>query len=115
MKPDAPGRQSLGRVVETRTGAAGDARGRLFIVDYHLPAVSLSAVTPVLTASAGAPGKVTLQKLDAAPGKPGTVRASFYFNPGDARSADFKLVLRQNGAAPNATPLAETWMYRWTA
>ncbi len=105
---------SQGRVAETRTGAAGDARGRLFIVDYHMPAINLATVTPVLSASAGTPGKVTLQKLDAAPGKAGMVRASFYFNPGEARSADFKLVL-QSAAAQNATPLAETWMYRWTA
>jgi len=102
-----------GRVVQTRTGAGADGHSRMFVIDYELPSVTLNAITPVLSVSAGAAGQVSLQKLDDSAGGPLRVRAAFGFTPGDVRLSDFKLTLRQEGAAPDA--LAETWMYRWTA
>ncbi len=99
-----------GRIVQTRTGTGGDGHGRQFVIDYDLPPVDLAVVTAQVGASSGEAGKVTLQKLDAPDGGRSRVRAAFAFTPGAARTSDFKLTLQQNG-----TPLAETWMYRWTS
>ncbi len=102
-----------GRVVQTRTGAGADGKSRMFIIDYVLPAIDLDLIAPQLTASAGAIGTVSLQKLDDTAGGLQRIRAFFGFTPGDVRASDFKLTLSRKGAAAAET-LAETWMYRWT-
>ncbi len=103
-----------GRVVQTRTGAGADGKSRMFIIDFDLPPVDLDTIKPQLTATAGAVGTVSLQKLDDAPGGLMRVRAFFGFTPSEVRSSDFKLTLQGGGAAAT-DPLAEAWMYRWTA
>jgi periplasmic glucans biosynthesis protein len=97
---------ALGRVLQTRTGRAQSGSQKLVVVDFAVPSGGIAQLKAALTTSAGTPGPVQLHALSA----PDTVRATFYYTPDSDKNADFRLVLMKD-----ATPVTETWIYRWTS
>lgn len=113
---DVIGRSGLARVAKTRIGAGSRAGSQLFVIDFEgLPApgdsglaVSTSAPelpTPVIQASAGVISGANLRTNP----ETGGMRLSFHFEPQKAALSELRAQLF-NGA----TPIAETWLYRWT-
>lgn len=98
-------RPDLAAISQTRSGRVHDRPGRLqYVVDFSAPGGG--ALTPDLSASAG-----TVEGMSAywLPGR-GDLRVGFVFAPGDAPSAELRLVLRD--AAGQAR--SQVWLHRWT-
>jgi glucans biosynthesis protein len=102
--------QTIGRVVQTRTGKDINGYGRVFMVDFALKGIDPDTLTAVAEASAGTLSAVRLQTLN----DRGVIRAWFHLElghlqPEQAKTADLRLALHKD-----ATALTETWMFRWT-
>lgn len=102
----------LARFAQTRVGQ-GSGQGQqpgtwLFVLDtQRVPAQAGEALPEVeLTTSAGELAPAVVQVNDAT----GGFRISFALRPGNARLAELRLRLKRE-----ATPVSETWSFRWTA
>jgi periplasmic glucans biosynthesis protein len=105
-----PWPSELAKVVETRTGAGGQEKSRLFIVEFvgeKLKSLPQDAKPQAeLTVE-----KAKFQNLVLQPNpETGGYRASFELIPGGARNVELRLQLKLNDAV-----LSEAWLYRWTA
>lgn len=103
-----PSANGLGKVVQTRAGAASIAGHRRFVLDFGLPAgiASADALTAKVSSSAGQVLDINLHPNPEARG----ARLSFELDPAQARAADLSVVLLKSG-----TPCSELWLYRWIA
>ncbi|MCK0209709.1 glucan biosynthesis protein G [Starkeya koreensis] len=103
---DTPDVSPLGRFAATRAGGSTDHR--LFVLDLvgeRLKGLALDAVSPTVSASAGAVSNVVLQSNP----EIGGLRLSFAFEPRGAELAELRAQIAQGEER-----LSETWIYRWT-
>ncbi len=97
----------LATVIATRSGASILVeRERVFVIDFDLGMINFETVEPMVETSAGEVKGVSISPL---PG--GNIgRVGFTFIPGEAQSAEFRLLL-----ASEDQVASEIWLYRWTA
>jgi glucans biosynthesis protein len=106
---DCPWTTKLGRVVDTRSGAADDRKGRTFALDFVGDAVKALPADAKPHASVGcAPGTISNVVVEPNPVLGGW-RIIFDMTPGDA-----KLVEMHCALVDDSGQLSETWLYRWT-
>jgi glucans biosynthesis protein len=105
-----PFETGLGRVIDSRNGAAFDGKGMEFVIDYtggRLKGLAADA-KPALDVTADH-GKLT--DVVAAPNpETGGWRLAFELDPAGAKTIELRAVMSDAQG-----PLAETWLYRWTA
>ena len=105
-----PERPPLATVAQSRFGRGSSARRRRFLVDFTGEmlgdAKTVMEMTPAVTTSAG-----TIQNLRVLPYTDRKIcRVIFELDPGNEPLCELRLLF-QSGA----TPITETWLYRWTA
>lgn len=96
---------SVARVLSTRSGLVGDSdRKRLFVIDFSPLPGGTEGLEINATASVGKIANVVGRGSDAREG----YRASFEFDPGDAKLSELKLRINAGGR-----PVSETWLFQW--
>lgn len=97
----------LVRFVGTRTGAVGDSRARLFVLDTTplLAGPESAPPEPVVENSAGTLRNVVLQPNR----ETGGLRLAFELDPGGARAVELRARLTRGQVA-----VSESWAFRWT-
>ena len=105
-----PERPPVATVAQTRTGRGASGRRRRFIVDFAGDALgdarTVMEMTPALTATPG-----TIQNMRVLPYPDRKIcRVIFELDPGNESLCELRLLLQAG-----ASPVSETWLYRWTA
>ena len=103
---DPPLPKGFGEVVATRSGASADGKRRLFAIDFAGTGDRITGLQVAVSASTGAVSNVRLDPNPAIHG----FRASFEFAPKRRELSELRLQVTRAGR-----PVAETWLYRWTA
>jgi periplasmic glucans biosynthesis protein len=103
--PVVPDPEPFARVVETRSGAEGEA-SRRFAIDFDRSGLPAGPLEPRVSASQGLLSDISLIETP----DPARVRATFRFAPGDVTQSELRLSLHDI-AGDRAS---ETWLYRWT-
>lgn len=92
-------------VVQSRSGRVHDQPGRIqYVVDFE--GTDLQELRPVVEASAGAVIGVSAYEI----AERGHLRVGFRFEPGEAKAAELRLVLRND----DGTRWSDVWLHRWT-
>lgn len=105
-----PERPAVASVVQTRFGRGSSGRRRRFIVDFAGDmlgdAKTVMEMTPAITASAG-----SIQNIRVLPYTDRKMcRVIFELDPGNEQLCELRLIINAG-----ATPVTETWLYRWTS
>ncbi len=103
---DPPLPTGFGEVVATRAGARDDGKRRFFAIDFAGGGDSIAGLRVAVSASTGTVSDVRLVPNPAIRG----FRASFEFAPRRRELSELRLQVTRAGR-----PVAETWLYRWTA
>ena len=103
---DPPLPKGFGEVVATRSGASADGKRRFFAIDYAGTGDRIAGLRVAVSASTGAISDVQLVPDPAIRG----FRASFELAPKRRELSELRLQVTRAGR-----PVAETWLYRWTA
>ena len=98
----------LARFTATRTGAVGDSRVRLFVLDTPPLLSGPNDAAPELSVenSAGTVRNAVLQPNR----ETGGLRVAFELDPGNARAVELRVRLLRGQVA-----VSESWAFRWTA
>ena len=104
---EPPQRPSLAQVTATRSGR-GPGKRRRFVVEFRGEnlAAPPAEIKPVLSASPGSIQNVALWRY---PDRK-TIRVTFELEFGNDTACEIRLLLEAD-----SKPIAETWLYRWTA
>lgn len=105
---DAPGLESVYRVVRSMSGAGENGRRR-FVIDFMAPPsgqLPVETVRPVLSASAGAVTAAALTPNF----ELGGLRVAFELDPAGGDLVELRLQLLRDQA-----PVSEVWLFRWTS
>ena len=103
---DPPLPKGFGEVVATRSGASADGKRRFFAIDFAGAGDRIAGLHVAVSASTGTVSDVRLVPNPAIRG----FRASFEFAPRRRELSELRLQVTRAGR-----PVAETWLYRWTA
>ena len=105
---DAPGLDTIHKVVRSMSGAGGSGRRR-FVVDFMPPPsgqVPIEQVQAVVSSSTGTLTPATLvQNFEL-----GGLRVAFELDPAGADLVELRLQLVRD-----QTPISEVWLFRWTS
>lgn len=104
---DAPGNNSMAKVVYCAGGRAPESANQQVVIDYAGGALTQKDKIAV-EASVGQ-GRI-IQTWWVPNPVTGGVRVNLIFDPGDAKTAELRVQPKRNGVA-----IGETWLYRWTA
>ncbi len=103
---DPPLPKGFGEVIATRSGARADGKRRFFAIDFAGAGSSIAGLRVAVSASTGTVSDVQLVPNPAIRG----FRATFEFGPKRRELSELRLQVTRAGR-----PVAETWLYRWTA
>lgn len=103
---EAPPQAARARILESRSGREHDRPGTLrYVIDFS---GSPEGIEPEIAVS-GSEAEVSGASLTQLPEGLGT-RLTFLFTPGEAESAEIRVMLRDQDGAP----ISPVWLHRWT-